>query len=175
MSERPQETLKPYTKGEKLSARKLNRTVSAVNRLAGGLRPPRQTTSSPKNGTPGIGLAAKQFRVVSAHGDYLICNPQDGQSFTSDQVIVAKPYLLRRTEFEANGRNGITYEYTDDTQRTADDGDGTTETQHITPAYVEGDIIYAIRNFSGALMINDNSQEAAWVDINCDGRSWAAE
>lgn len=172
----PIRELRRWKKGESLKARKLNEPVDAINRISGGVRPPRQRMGGSRPVNPESLSKVQQFKVVSVQGDYLVCNPYDSLAAATNQtVLVAKPYLLRQTPFDGSSRDGVTYTYTDGTQRSADDG-SETETQLITPSYVSGDIIYAIRNISGKTDTYDTlSLIIEWLDLNVDGRSWAEQ
>ena len=59
-------------------------------------------------------------------------------------------------------------------ENTEDSAD--TEVQIIVPAYVEDDIIYAMRGIKGGIDTkNDDNpeQNLFWLDLNVDGRAWA--
>ena len=97
---------------------------------------------------------------------------------TEPTVFIAKPYLLRRTPFDGLTRNDITYAYDSDTQRVATDADDDTETQQVVPSYVAGDVVFAVRDFSGGTgawtaPTNADPVEVVWQDLNVDGRAWA--
>lgn len=172
----PTQRLQPYRSGERLKARKLNRGVRAINQLAGAIQPPRQTVSQPTLPAPNAGTAVRQMEVIEVGGDFLVCQPRDFVAASGATVFVAKPWLLRRSPFEDQTRDGITFTYTSDSERTADDG-ADTETQQVTPSYVAGDVIYAARNINGRILIQDSQSEtiqAAWLDLNVDGRTWAS-
>jgi len=182
MAERPTQELVRWRKGDGLTAKRLNKTVDAVNRIVGGVRPPRQTVSAPLSaGAPGKsskqGPIVAQFKVVSVEDDFLVCNDYDGLAASDVTTLVAKPYLLRRTPFDLLTRDGVEFIYGDAVERIAFDGEGTSETQRITPSYVAGDIIYAVRNIVGKTDVDDTDTESDdkldWLDLNVDGRSWA--
>ena len=106
-----------------------------------------------------------QMKVVSVGGDTITCSFYDGEFTSSAEISVARPYLLRNS---LASRNGIGYTYTGTDARTADDGSDT-EDQVVVPAYVAGDIIYAMSIPSGGTSV----ENAEWIDINVDGRAWA--
>lgn len=86
-------------------------------------------------------------------------------------ILFALPWLLRKSPFDGQTYNGVTYTYTGLHVRTAT-RDTDTETQRITPDYVLGDILYMarlVRNGSGV------ANGIRSVDLNVDGRCWAAE
>lgn len=116
----------------------------------------------------------KIFTLVSVANDTLTATPIGGTS-PSDDLTIAKPYLLRYTPFHTVAYNGITYTYSSATARQGDDG-AATEDQIIVPPYVVGDEIIAMA-VDGA-DLNDNGttlDDVKWMDINVDGRAWAKE
>lgn len=117
---------------------------------------------------------SQQMSVVSVEGDYLVCNPvtANGVDVTVEKNI-AKPYLLRRTPFDDSSRNGISYTYTSDITRTADDG-SETENQVIVPSYVAGDLIF-VSNVLPNTAVTVAGTELKLLDLNSDGRAWAEE
>lgn len=144
----------------------------------------------------------QRFKVVGFENDYLVCLTLDKQSDDITEGIsgnspipVAKPYLLRKTPFDANstaytenadgsGAQTIDYTYSDHVTREATDGDST-ETQVITPAYFYGDEILAILRPSGGTGLNSvtftylgveyANQKVVWEDLNTAARFWARE
>jgi len=153
----------------------MNRAARAINRLRGGVAPPRQLFDTRPKGAVIIAL----FKVVSVQADYLVCNPYDGIEAGTDAAYVALPYLLRRSPFDGTMRAGITYTYTSNIQRTASDGSDT-ETQVIVPSYEVGDLIFAVQGVTRGTAAE--STDAAnitkpldWLDLNTDGRAWAKD
>lgn len=115
-----------------------------------------------------------QYRIKSVGADHLVCRTWDGTTEGTLDLLVAKPYLLRRTPFDGQTRDGITYTYSSDIAREADDG-STTETQVVVPSWVADDIIYATREVQGGVEAEGGGEELFWVDDNRDGRAWAKE
>lgn len=114
----------------------------------------------------------QQVSVVSVEGDYLVCNPVTTEGVNTEvQKNIAKPYLLRRTPFDEGSRNGISYSYTSDIARTADDG-SETEDQVIVPAYVAGDLLL-VRSVTPNTMVTVGEVTLKLIDMNNDGRAWA--
>lgn len=109
----------------------------------------------------------RQFIFLEMNDDTITVGELDDIAHT---VEIAKPYLLQRTPFDGETRDGVTYTYTDGETRSATDG-VTTEDQVIVPAYVINDIIVAARLTAENLK---NQLYAEWLDINADGRAWAA-
>lgn len=161
----------------------------------------------------GRGATVRQFRFksmerdsqvidsVTVEVDYLICRSWDGETEGSEDVKIAKPYLLRRTPFHDDGATGGTfstfdttktrddkgyiYDATNDFEREATKSDDATENQVIVPSYVVDDIIYAVRGVVGRLDANSievfnegkPDEEARvvpliWLHMD-DGRAWA--
>lgn len=182
MRERPPKDIDRWKRGDVLTARRLNETVDTVNRILPGVRPPRQTFSTPllsPSGTASGGVIVQQMKIVAVGNNFLECNPYDGLSVdTETSILVAKPYLLRRAPFEDNGRDDLTFTYTDGSTRTASNGSDT-EDQVITPSYVAGDVIYAVRGVVGGTDVENTSATddppVEWLDMNVDGRSWAKD
>ena len=123
--------------GEGLSAAKANRTVDAVNRLVQGTRPPRQIPPVPRPKAK----KAIRLRFQSMGPDHLEC--LDDRNNT---VLVAKPWLLRRTPFDGQTRDDVSYVYSADDRRVATVGiapDEETEIQEIIQRFVLDDEVWA--------------------------------
>lgn len=156
--------------GESVSARKLNQLSDGVTRLDSGVvsaeippiqRPLVQIFQMKLNFILGDYVQGREYRVYD-----------DGSEFEGTvDITAARPYLLRRTPFDGQVYNGITYTYIDQDTRTATDG-STVETQRITPDYVLGDIIYVVREVLGGTAVSVSLRA---LDLNVDGRCWAAE
>lgn len=154
----------PFKAGDTVSASQLNRLVSNVNRGHPGAASPRQVP-----GRWGPGLIV-QANVVEQGGDWLKVLTWDGTTEGTTEIIVAKPYLLRRS---ITSWNGITYTYTSDYEREATDGVDT-EDQVIVPAYVADDIVYIVRvSAFGTDVEDEDGNPVYWLDLNVDGRAWA--
>jgi len=116
-----------------------------------------------------------QLVIVSVEDDHLVCHSWDGETAGNTDILVAKPYLLRRTPFDGGERDGVSYDYTSSIQRTATK-DATTETQVIVPTYVADDVIYAARFTDGGTdVVDDDYQRVSMIDMNVDGRAWAKQ
>lgn len=115
----------------------------------------------------GVGVRVQRFQLVSVGTDHLVCRLLDGATVGTEDVLVAKPYLLRAS---ITARGGLTYSYSSSTARTADDG-SSTEDQVVTPAYVAGDEIIAtlVRGGTGVTVAG---VPLLWREIN-EGRAWA--
>lgn len=173
----PVRELRRWRKGDTLKGTYLNEGVDAINRIIGGVKPPQQISAGgrPSASGPGSSTKIQQFTISGVYSDYLVCNPYDGSVDTTQTVIIAKPYLLRQTPFDGGSRNGVSYTYTTSVSRSATDGSAV-ETQSVTPSYIGGDIIYAVRNIAGkTATYNAQVEIIEWLDINADGRAWAKE
>lgn len=132
----------------------------------------------------------KQFRLKEVFGDYLRCREFDGTTEGGTDILVAKPYKLRRTPFDGAGHevtfkresNGqvqtIGYRYANDpnhpvgfcTRTATVTQNGQAEFQVIIPRFILGDVIFASQAENGT-----GVAVAEWQDINCDGRAWAVD
>jgi hypothetical protein len=162
-------------KGEEITATKWNVLANALNKPFSGVQLPQQVKPDASAKT----VQVQQMKVASIAGDYITCYTFDGVVTGTDEITVAKPWMLRRTPFDGETRNGITYTYSDDVTRDASDDDGT-ETQVIVPSYVVGDLIYAERNIIGGTsleitMPDNTKRQVAWMDTNRDARAWSDE
>ena len=137
--------------GEGLSATKANRSIHALNRITQGVRPVRQIVPTPR-GKKGAEQAIRvRFQVMG--DDHIEGLDDEGRT-----VLVAKPWLLRRTPFDSELpeppplRDGVKYEYTDGATRTGIiEGDpladppipDETEDQIIIQKFFPDDVVYA--------------------------------
>jgi hypothetical protein len=157
-----------FNKGKPIKAATLNQLVDKSNdknAVQSNLK------SKAPSGRQAIGL----FEFVSMDGDFINCYSFVGDSVTTDLIKIAKPYQLRRTPFDGETYNSIDYTYTSDIQRSATQSPDT-ETQVVVPAYVVGDLIFAVLYPLGGTGAKDNSSDPVWwQDLNIDGRAWAKE
>lgn len=176
-----------FVKGRQLRAALLNELVALIPTviIAGpGLEIKRAgqkiTVNLRRQGNTTIPLG-KEFKVVSVEEDYLICHTWDGRVEGLVDVKVALPPLLRRTPFDGQSRDGFSYVYAsgDNTRRTStNDTDSTTEEQVITPSYVAGDVIVAMKRIEGTTGVFEGANDTLpleWVDMNVDGRCFMEE
>lgn len=169
-----QSTIREGRRGERLTARRFNAPIRALNRALSGVG---QAQIAPAGRVTAGVLQAKRLTVVSVGADYIACRaPADQSGNTQATVYVALPYMLRRTPFDGASRNGISYSYSSNTARTADDGSAT-EDQVIVPSYVAGDEILATRGLSGGtgvvVTIEGVDVTLDMIDLNVDARAWA--
>lgn len=110
------------------------------------------------------------FKFHEMHADYIAAYPAD----TGDHgtyIYIAKPFNLRRTPFDGQTINGITYAYTSDFRRTATDVDGNVEVQLVTPDYVDNHVIHAMRNVRGQDVFDVDGKPVKWLQT--DVYQWA--
>ena len=160
--------LERWNSGDVLSHQHLNGPVDAITAQRRIITPPHQVRPEKPY------AFTRQMKLVSIHGDYLICHPWDGATESDRELLVAKPYLLRRTPFDGETRNGIDYDYHTHVTRTATKG-GETEDQIVIPRYVTGDILYATFNVAGGTSVLDTETRVEWLDDNRDGRALSQE
>ncbi len=159
--------------GEPISASKLEELRDGVDRLIEG------TSTAQIRGEQRLFRQIFQAQIALVAGDYLDVReyreyPVGPPFVGTTQILVARPWLLRRTPFDGGSWNGIGFTYTDDQTRTATQA-ATTEVQRITPAYVIGDIIYCAVDVYGGVAVDNLGVALVALDMNVDGRSWAAE
>lgn len=162
--------LQRYSRGEALTARKMNQAVDALNRISGGCSPPRQ--SIPATGVSRGTGSIIQVRFKSTDEGLLICRAYDLETETegTEDVKVMMPWTLRRSRFDGLTVNSINYVYTTDVERTAtlmSDTNLPKEIQIIDPPYEVDDIIYA-----AVLTGLDADKTITAVDLNADARCW---
>ncbi len=141
-----------------------------------------------KTDFPFGGVTIGMFIVKEVLADHLRCRSWDGEEEGTVDVLVAKPWLLRRTPFDTLEIAGIEYTYINDYSRTAEDTETEeTEEQEITPTYqpaegeYAGDVIFAAHTIlrGTAVVIEEEVEEETvttipyWIDLNIDGRAWA--
>lgn len=165
------------------SASSLNRLVDAISEANRRLVEVERRTIA-DNGFVRKPVVVKRFIVVSAdHPDSILCAIVPGGEGV---VHIARPYLLRRTPFHGKRRDGIEFQYTSNTERTATRKDPPppqgqaepTENQRIIPKYVRDDVITAITQTLSGLdelkySVGGETLVTPWVDMNLDGRYWA--
>lgn len=111
----------------------------------------------------------REFTVVEVGHDVLLC--KDDREV---QVLVAKPWALRKSSFDGVTFDSVTYTSTDVDVR---DAGGTEET--VTPAYVADEKILCVRvsadvTLAGGEISNEQSGDRVvdWCDMNTTGRDW---
>lgn len=155
-------TIQPFTRGKIVPLVKMNALVDAVNRSLVGVNAPIQPKPAGKSG----GSPVLVLTLVAHNDDYLECVDAD-----TNTVYVAKCYELRRTPFDGETVGGITYTYASASEREATDGVDT-ETQYITPEYLAGAEIYAIKVKGDTGVSTSEPAPILYIELN-QGRAWA--
>ena len=148
-----------------IPARWLNAIADLANTNVGNPNPLRPDSSGRH--------AVYRLLYQSMAGDYVVCFAPG----ETTAIYVAKPYMLRRVPFDGLTRDGITYTYSTNILREADDG-AATENQVVVPNYVTGDELYAVRypRFGTGVVTEGGSPVAVfYLDMNLDGRAWAKQ
>lgn len=165
--------LEEWKKGDEITAEKLSQPVMALKSMRGA-RPPRQIAGK----ATAASVTVQRFKITAIYDDYLVCNPFTDPLAdvpdTSQSVPVARPEALRAS---LASENGLTFTYTDEQSRTADDG-STTEAQVVVPTYYVDAIIYAMKSITGGTGLRlDNAEQTIveWIDMNISGRAWAKD
>lgn len=126
--------------------------------------------------------AIQQYKITAIADDYIEAKTWDGTTLGDVAVQVAKPWRLRKTDW--NGAtvtynfNGTiftiqyTYLATPGFRTAVRPSTGVTENQAIIPLYSVNDIIYATEPDGGTL-VTVNSTALTWLDLNVDARAWA--
>ncbi len=162
-----------WRENEPISARKLEELRDGLDRLIEG------TITSQVRGEQRLFRQVFQAQITGVWADYLdvveyreyVTEPP---FIGSQPILIAKPWLLRRTPFDGGSWNGISYSYTSDQTRLATQGPDS-EIQHVTPSYVVGDIIYCAGQLYGGSSVIVSQQLLTALDMNVDGRAWAAD
>jgi hypothetical protein len=151
-----------FRRGQRtIPERQINALVDGINKRDIGSNAPQQVVGrGAAGGSPVLILT-----LVSQADNYLVCEDADENEFT-----VAKPYELRTDPWDGNTIGGIAYSYTSPSERVAD----STETQYITPSYITGGEIYAIKPKGGTGLVDGDTNDIIWLELN-QGRAWAAE
>jgi hypothetical protein len=151
-----------FRRGQRtIPERQINALVDGINKRDIGSNAPKQVVGrGAAGGSPVLILT-----LVSQSDNYLVCEDNDSNSFN-----VAKPYELRTDPWDGNTIGGIAYSYNSPSERVAD-GE---ETQFITPSYIAGAEIYAIKPKGGTGLQDGDTNDIIWLEVN-QGRAWAAE
>lgn len=126
-----------------------------------------RTTSQLRAGNVALSIV-REFLVSSVSADKLYCVPHthsESLSETAAKTVWAevwKPYHLRRTPFDGNTVNSITYAYLSDTTRTARFWDKRMHFERVLPDYEPSSCVVL------AAYLGDEE----WIDLNTDGRKF---
>ena len=165
---------KPFRPGDPVpGAKRLNELADPLTRLGR----PAITNSAPP--PPAPYLQVYQARLNFILGDYLQVREltvlPDGTEIEGPvDILVAKPWTLRRTPFDGQVFNNFLYTYIDQSTRDATDQSppGKTERQVITPQYYLNSTIYCVRTVRGGTSVSLSIQG---LDLNVDARAWATD
>lgn len=168
----PIRPLKSFQRNKSIPAKRLNESVSALNRITRKSVHPLQVLRRPRNR-----LIVRRYKIISQEQDILIVNGIQEKSETEGNVRVAKPFLLRRTPFDGDSRiaggEKISYVYNSNFERVATNTSGTDETQVIVPSYTVDDEIWAVHGIVDQTGVRINDEDVGWLDLNTDARAWA--
>ena len=128
-----------------------------------------------------VAAEIKQYRVKSVADDHLVCREFNGTSESGGDVLIAKPFNLRKTGWDGvsvtytiepypggSGVLTVTYAYISAVYRTASVSNFGIEHQVILPRYVPNrSVIFASASVNGT-----GVPAADLVDVNVDGRAW---
>ncbi len=164
-----------YLKGDPLpGASRLNELVDPLDRLT---RSPGLGEIVPVPTAPYLQIFQAEINFV--FGDYLqvreLVTYADGTDVLGPvNILVAKPWILRRTPFDGVIFNNFLYTYIDQSTRDATDQSppGKIERQVITPAYFLNTRIYCARIVRGGTGVADSIRA---LDLNVDARAWATD
>lgn len=121
------------------------------------------------------------FTVVTEGHDLLLCTTRNDVN-----VLVAKPWALRRINYDGLTIDGVTYTTTDMGARSATDGVNPDEAHLITPTYVAGEKILGFKHHehdkAECVVLADEIAGVGagtdylleWEDMG-SGRLWAVE
>lgn len=108
--------------------------------------------------------------IKSLAADYMVCKEldEDGNEI-GDTIYVMKPWILRVSPFDGQTVNGVTYDYSSNTERDATFG-GDEETQVVTQDYYVGaKIVVGKKKYEE----DAGGNATQYYDTNDSGRSWA--
>ncbi len=115
----------------------------------------------------GGGAGDIQTVLRSVGDDYLVVRSLDVNSVVgTDDIYILKPWTLRRTPFDGQTVNGVTYVYSSNTARVADGS----EAQIVTQDYFTGAVIFA-RPINVSIEV-ETGIFANMIDSNVDARLW---
>ena len=166
--------MRPWNKGDLLLASKLDEPRQVLERQK-GVSPGNQIRNFPQ-----AQMICQQMQVVQVKKDYFTAEISDSNGTGGTLVNVALPHLLQQTHYEEKEiqgflRRNISYEYKTNVTRTATNADDEDEEQVIVPSYEVGDVIIAFAGISGGTnVLDENDETVIWMDMNIDGRFWAA-
>lgn len=173
------EEIKPnYIEGEVIVARKVQTGIVDYNANDGngGLE---SVTYVDLNlaGREWQGITSSLFTgtITAINNDYLTISYQPDGLDEAEDVLIAKPFMLRKTPFDGQTVNSITYAYDeDDENKRIATEDGEDREEYLRPAYYVGEEITIARIPQEITVENDSGAEIElrYVDANTSGKSW---
>lgn len=123
---------------------------------------------------------AIQLHFKSHEADHLVCRAWNGETEGDTDILIAKPYLLRRTPFDGESRNDIEYTYEEPDihwERLAENVETKiNQREIIILPYVLDDILYAIDDITGGTSVEIPGEpdpiRITRLDSNSDGRAF---
>jgi len=113
----------------------------------------------------------RQAKIKSTGDDHLVCRLLDaGGSEGDTDLYVMKPWLLRKSPFDGQTVNGVSYTYSDAHTREATPSGGDPETQKITQDYYTNAVIMVGKM---DVVLSVGGQQTNLIDLNDSGRAWA--
>ena len=126
------------------------------------------------------GWAIVHCTVLAVNADTLTCqvindsSGSDPAGIIGSTITVCKPWWLMRTPFDGQTIDGITYTYSDNQHRNANNGT-TTENQIVHPYYKSSDVYGTPSKIYARWSCNGTDKASVWyIDVNTDARTWAA-
>lgn len=173
--------LREWSRRQAPDHRQMNEPVDAINRMVTGVGVPRQAMARVGASAPAEAAtsAVAQFKLkqnADTFPDHLICRAWDGETLGSEDVLVAKPWDIRRTSFDGRGDSVVElYTYTTPTHRIARIRlTDIVEEQIIIRRYEINDILYATENIKGGTEVIHEDTPIVWLDDNRAARAFAA-
>ncbi len=158
--------LPTFAKGSMLQGQDLRDLADAVRAILTGSGNDFQNIPNP------IAPITQQYNITSIADEYLVCSAWDGTNLGTQDVKIAKPFLLRKSTWDGyTDSNGVTYTVTGTQTLTAMDTSGNVENWKITFDYQVDDLITAVANVRGGY--DSDSDDIRWIDLNTDARAWA--
>lgn len=165
--------LRRWRAGEPLDHRRLNEPVDVLNDMTRGVGVPRQVTRQGRPAQVGGGQSVLVAMDAGLTDDHLICRAVGSNPESYTPILVAEPWILRRTPFDQQIREDVLYEYENGVKRTAYDNTDPTRqlnrVEQIHPRYLVGDIVIAAPMATGVVV---GATPVTLLDINVDSRSW---
>lgn len=149
---------------EPLDHRKLNQPVDAINDMNRGVGVPRQVMATVGGAAPAEAKPLPSPVLVAMEAgltdDHLVCRAVGSDPELYTPILVAKPWLLRKTPWDGQTRGQVRYEYDreDSTKRIAYDindspdtpeADRNKRTELISPRYLIGDELIVSPSMTG--------------------------